>query len=215
MHDGNKFDILAARSRHAYPLTNGTRRAGNRHNGTSGRANRAHASTPDAGELGRSQDAGSELAGKHTRVGRTPVTRTRRHHAIEKSTPRVAHRRGILHEASRNPGRSSKISSISAHNPKAVAWSLRDARMRPAARGRLESAGACGGRCCGRAGGRARTGENLPVSSKQAVQRWPGSCRRSCRRRRSKTPANLGGGEQIALLQQPPSSAEMPNLVRI
>ena len=177
MYDGNKFDILAARSRHAYPLTNGTRRAGNRHNGTSGRANRAHASTPDAGELGRSQDAGSELAGKHTRVGRTPVTRTRRHHAIEKSTPRVAHRRGILHEASRNPGRSSKISSISAHNPKAVAWSLRDAITPSVTRGRSGSAGACGGRRCKWAGGRARTGSNLPLSSNQAPQRRPGPSR--------------------------------------
>jgi len=80
-HNGNKFDVLAVHSRHAHPLTNGTRRARNRHNGASGRANRAHASSPDAGELGRSQDAGSELAGKHTRVGRTPATRTRRHHA--------------------------------------------------------------------------------------------------------------------------------------
>jgi hypothetical protein len=81
MHDGNKFDILTARSRHAYPLRNGTRQARNRHNGASGCANRAHASAPDAGELGRSQDAGSELAGKHTRVGRAPDTRMRRHHA--------------------------------------------------------------------------------------------------------------------------------------
>ena len=81
IHDGNKFDILTACSRHAHPLRNSTRRARNRHNGASGRANRAHASAPDAGELGRSQDAGSELAGKHTRVGRTPVTRTRRHQA--------------------------------------------------------------------------------------------------------------------------------------
>jgi hypothetical protein len=133
----------------------------------------------------------------------------------EKSASLVAHRLGILHNASRNPGRSSKISSISAHNPKAVAWSLRDAGTRPAARGRLESAGACGGRCCGRAGGKAHTGENLPVSSKQAGQRWPGPSRRSCRRRRSKIPANLGGGEQIALLQQPPSSTAMPNSSRI
>jgi hypothetical protein len=141
--------------------------------------------------------------------------RHRRRAPSEKSASLVAHRLGILHNASRNPGRSSKISSISAHNPKAVAWSLRDAGTRPAARGRLESAGACGGRCCGRAGGKAHTGENLPVSSKQAGKRLPGPSRRSCRRRRSKIPANLGGGEQIALLQQPPSSTAMPNSSRI
>ena len=72
--------------------------------------------------------------------------RGRRRAPIEKSTPRVAHRRGILHQASKNPGKSSKISSISAHNHKAVAWSLRDAATRPVTRGIEARVGGCGRR---------------------------------------------------------------------
>jgi hypothetical protein len=40
-----------------------------------------HKSPQGVCELGRTRDASSELAGTHTRVGRTPATRRRRHHA--------------------------------------------------------------------------------------------------------------------------------------
>ena len=59
----------------------GTERARKRHNSAAGRANAVHTSPQDMCELGRTRDAGSELAGTHTRVGHTPATRTRRHHA--------------------------------------------------------------------------------------------------------------------------------------
>eukprot|EP00966_Prymnesium_polylepis_P073837 1713653-Prymnesium_polylepis.1 len=62
MHNGNKFDVLAARSRHAHPLTNGTRRARNRHKGASERANIECMSDHEAGELGHPRGAAPELA---------------------------------------------------------------------------------------------------------------------------------------------------------
>jgi hypothetical protein len=42
------------------------------HNSASGRVHGTHTSAPDAGELGHPQDAGSELPGMHTRIGRAP-----------------------------------------------------------------------------------------------------------------------------------------------
>mmetsp|Transcript_69958 Transcript_69958/g.210184 ORF Transcript_69958/g.210184 Transcript_69958/m.210184 type:complete len:232 (+) Transcript_69958:27-722(+) len=71
-HNGNKFDVLAVHSRHAHPLTNGTRRARNRHKSASERANAAHTSAHKAGELGHPQGAGPELAEVHTAAGRMP-----------------------------------------------------------------------------------------------------------------------------------------------
>jgi|Transcript_50468 hypothetical protein len=62
-------------------LTSTAKACANGHYHVTRHANATHSSPHNARELSRLRDAGSELAGTHTRIGYAPAMRKRHHHA--------------------------------------------------------------------------------------------------------------------------------------